>query len=175
MDALTVHPRSASQGFRGRSDWALIAAVKRMLKIPVIGNGDIVEAEDALRMLSQTACDGIMVGRAAIGNPFIFSAILARLEGREPDSPSLERHFGVMKRYLTDSVAFLGERQACLMMRSRLGWFVKGLHGSSQFRKAITQVSTMASAMAAIEAYERMLEEWQATAHPGEQVGRPSR
>jgi nifR3 family TIM-barrel protein len=172
VDALTVHPRSASQGFRGRSDWTLIAAVKRILKIPVIGNGDVVVADDALRMLSQTACDGVMVGRAAIGNPFIFSAILDRLEGREPDPPSLERHFGAMKRYLRDSVAFLGERQACLMMRSRLGWFVKGLHGSSQFRKAITQVSTMAAAMAAIEGYERMLREWQATAQSSERDNR---
>ena len=77
-----------------------------------------------------------------------------------------------MKRYLRDSVAFLGERQACLMMRSRLGWFVKGLHGSSQFRKAITQVSTMAAAMAAIEGYERMLREWQATAQSSERANR---
>ena len=172
VDALTVHPRSASQGFRGRSDWTLIAAVKRILKIPVIGNGDVVVADDALRMLSQTACDGVMVGRAAIGNPFIFSAILDRLEGREPDPPSLERHFGAMKRYLRDSVAFLGERQACLMMRSRLGWFVKGLHGSSQFRKAITQVSTMTAAMAVIEGYERMLGEWQATVQSSERANR---
>jgi tRNA-dihydrouridine synthase len=68
-----------------------------------------------------------------------------------------------MKRYLRDSVAYLGERQACLMMRSRLGWFVKGLHGSSQFRKTITLVSTMEDALAAIEGYERMLAEQRAS------------
>lgn len=175
VDALTVHPRSASQGFRGRSDWALIGAVKRTLKIPVIGNGDVAVADDALRMLSQTGCDGVMVGRAAIGNPFIFSAILARLSGRELHPTSLERHFGVMKRYLRDSVTYLGERQACLMMRSRLGWFVKGLHGNSQFRKTIAQVSTMAAAMAAIEGYERMLGEWQAMVRARTGAGRPSR
>jgi tRNA-dihydrouridine synthase B len=162
VDALTVHPRSASQGFRGHSDWKLIAAVKRILKIPVIGNGDIMVAEDAVRMISETGCDGVMVGRAAIGNPFIFEAILARLEGRQDQAPTLEQHFQVIKRYLRDSVAYQGERQACLMMRSRLGWFVKGLHGSSRFRKIITQVSTMNEAMAAIKAYERLLAEWQA-------------
>jgi tRNA-dihydrouridine synthase B len=163
VDALTVHPRNASQGFRGHSDWALIAAVKNSLQIPVIGNGDIVEAEDAVRMISETGCDGVMVGRAAIGNPFIFAAIRARLQGRYPQEPSLGQHFRVMKRYLRDSVAYLGERQACLMMRSRLGWFVKGLHGSSQFRKTITLVSTMEDARAAIEGYERMLAEQRAS------------
>jgi len=157
VDAVTIHPRSATQGFRGKSDWSLIGAVKRALKIPVIGNGDIVTAKDALHMLSQTGCDGVMVGRAAIGNPFIFSAIRSLLNGQEPARPSLHHHFNVMKRYVEDSVKYLGERQACLMMRSRLGWFVKGLYGSSQFRKSITQVSTRAEALAAIEGYEEML------------------
>ena len=167
VDALTIHPRSASQGFRGHSDWALIRTLKNSLQIPVIGNGDIVVAEDALHMIAATGCDGIMVGRAAIGNPFIFAAILARLEGRQPQTPTLGQHFRVMKRYLRDSVAYLGEHRACLMMRSRLGWFVKGLHGSSRFRKAITLVRTMDEALAAIEEYERMLAAQQAVS-PGD-------
>jgi tRNA-dihydrouridine synthase B len=123
----------------------------------VIGNGDIATAEDALRMLSQTGCDGVMIGRAAIGNPFIFSDVLALLNGQAPAAPTRAQHFNVMKRYLKDSVAYLGERQACLMMRSRLGWFVKGLHGSSQFRKSITTVSTLEETMAAIDRYENQL------------------
>ena len=159
VDALTIHPRSASQGFRGKSDWSLIATIKQALSIPVIGNGDIVRAEDAIHMLSLTGCDGIMVGRAAIGNPYIFSAIRSRLAGETPVGTTLADHFEVMKRYLRDSVAYLGERKACLMMRSRLGWFVKGLHGSSQFRKAITRVSSLEEAMAAIEHYENVLSE----------------
>ena len=157
IDALTIHPRAASQGFRGKSDWSVIASIKRALNIPVIGNGDIINADDALRMLSQTGCDGVMIGRAAIGNPYIFSAVLARLKGEPPAAPTLAQHFKIMKRYLRDSVAYIGERQACLMMRSRLGWFVKGLHGSSQFRKSITQVSTLEEAMIAIEHYEDRL------------------
>ncbi|MGD9333082.1 MAG: tRNA dihydrouridine synthase DusB [Desulfobacterales bacterium] len=159
VDALAIHPRSASQGFRGQSDWSLIATLKRALKIPVIGNGDIVTAEDALRMLSQTGCDGVMIGRAAIGNPFIFTSVRARLAGKNPVAPTLKQHFAVMKRYLRDSVTYLGEQRACLMMRSRLGWFVKGLYNSGQFRKAITRISTLQEAMAAIERYESMLAE----------------
>ena len=82
-------------------------------------------------------------GGLQLETPLFFAAIRARLEGRSPQEPTLGQHFRVMKRYLRDSVAYLGERQACLMMRSRLGWFVKGLHGSSQFRKTITLVSTL--------------------------------
>jgi nifR3 family TIM-barrel protein len=157
IDALTIHPRSAAQGFRGKADWSLIATIKQALNIPVIGNGDVATAEDALRMVSQTGCDGVMIGRAAIGNPFIFSAVLALLNGRVPAAPTRAQHFNVMRRYLGDSVAYLGERPACLMMRSRLGWFVKGLHGSSQFRKSITAVSTLEETMAAIDRYEEQL------------------
>lgn len=157
VDAVTLHPRSASQGFRGHADWSLIATVKEALGIPLIGNGDIATAEDALRMLSQTGCDGVMVGRAAIGNPFIFRDILACLEGRQPEAVDLGRRFAVMKRYVRDSVAYLGERQACLMMRSRLGWFVKGMRDSSRFRKTLTQVSTLEETLTAIEGYENRL------------------
>ena len=157
VDALAVHPRSAAQGFRGHADWTIIAAVKNALQIPVIGNGDIVVADDALRMLAQTGCDGVMIGRAAIGNPFIFEAIRSLLEGKTAPERTLAQQFDVMKHYLRDSVTYLGEHRACLMMRSRLGWFVKGLHGSSQFRKSITRISTLGEAMAAIEAYENRL------------------
>jgi nifR3 family TIM-barrel protein len=157
VDALTLHPRSAAQGFRGAADWSLIAVIKAVLRIPVIGNGDIVTAQDACRMLSETGCDGVMVGRAAIGNPFIFRDILACLEGRRLEAHDLPQRFAVMKRYVRDSVAYLGEHQACRMMRSRLGWFVKGMRGSSRFRKAITQISTMSDCLAAIDAYEIVL------------------
>jgi tRNA-dihydrouridine synthase len=157
VDALTGHPRSAGQGFRGHSDWSVIAAVKDILTIPVIGNGDITKPADALQMLNQTGCDGVMIGRAAIGNPFIFNDIQSLLEGMPEPERSLAQHFTVMKRYLKDSVTYLGEHRACLMMRSRLGWFVKGLHGSSQFRKSISCVSTLAEAMSAIEKYEDLL------------------
>ena len=156
-DALVVHGRTRAQRYKRSANWTIIAAVADALTIPVIGNGDIATAEDALRMLSQTGCDGIMIGRAAIGNPFIFSAVLAGLNGHIPAAPTRSQHFNVMRRYLKDSVAYLGERPACLMMRSRLGWFVKGLHGSSQFRKSITTVSSLEETMAAIDRYEERL------------------
>ena len=159
VDALAVHPRSASQGFRGRADWSLITAIKKATGLPVIGNGDIEKAEDAVRMLQQTGCDAVMIGRAAIGNPFIFAETLALLDGRRHHPPDIHARLRIMRRYAADSVNYLGERPACLMMRSRLGWFVKGLHGCSAFRESIKKLENLDQAMAKIDAYEKVLTE----------------
>jgi tRNA-dihydrouridine synthase B len=153
VNAVTLHPRTAAQKFSGKADWSLIAAMKRQVSIPVIGNGDIAEAEDAIRMLAETGCDAVMVGRAAIGNPWIFSQIKSLLAGEEFFPVSLSRRAEAMERYLSASVAHFGELQACRMMRSRLGWFVKGLPNSSRFRQSITQIRTQAEAEQQINAY----------------------
>ena len=158
VDAIAVHPRTATQAFRGRADWSLIARVKQTVKIPVMGNGDIETPADALKMIAETGCDAVMVGRAAIGNPWIFGQIVALQQGREVDTPSLERRFGVMLRYLNASVRHIGEAHACRMMRSRLGWFVKGLPHASRFRESIKRVETEAEAAHRIRAYQRLLE-----------------
>ena len=137
VDAVAVHPRTATQGFRGEADWSIIAAVKQTLAIPVIGNGDVIEPSDALRMLEETGCDGVMVGRAAIGNPMIFSQILAAQEGRAAYAPNDSQRIDMMRDYFRDSVRYLGEDSACRMMRSRLCWFVKGMRDAGHFRNAI--------------------------------------
>jgi nifR3 family TIM-barrel protein len=157
VDAITVHPRTATQAFRGSADWSLIKRIKEVLDIPVIGNGDIVQPEDALRMKTLTGCNGIMVGRAAIGNPFIFQAIKALLNGRSPAAPDLMARFEVMLRYLEASVAYLGEKTACYMLRSRLGWFAKGLRHAKHFRDSIRMISSETEARNLIEAYRDMI------------------
>jgi nifR3 family TIM-barrel protein len=158
-DAVTVHPRTATQGFGGTADWSLIQKVKDRLSIPVIGNGDITCADDAVRMLQTTGCDGVMIGRAAIGNPFIFRAILARLSGNpEPVTDTADR-FRIMKRYLDDTVTYFGETHACRMMRSRLCWFVKGLPHAATFRDAIKQIATRQEAIRLMAAYQENLED----------------
>lgn len=160
VDAIAVHPRTATQGFRGKADWKIITAVKKQAGIPVLGNGDIQTAEDALRMLAQTGCDGVMIGRAAIGNPWIFAGIQTFLENRGPyEKPGLEQRFEGMLRYLRSSVKYFGEKHACYMMRSRLCWFVKGLRNSSRFREAIKKVSTEQQAVALILEYQKSLAE----------------
>ncbi|MGA6925161.1 MAG: tRNA-dihydrouridine synthase, partial [Desulfosarcina sp.] len=152
-DAITVHPRTATQGFRGLADWRIIGAVKKSLTIPVIGNGDVTAPADALRMMTETGCDGVMVGRAAIGSPMIFSQIIAAAAGRPCLEPDDRQRIELMRGYLRDSVSYLGEKSACRMMRSRLCWFVKGMRNAAQFRSAIRFLSTETEGMNLIQRY----------------------
>ena len=158
VDAIAVHPRTATQGFRGTADWPIIRTVKEAVSIPVIGNGDIVCVDDAFRMLAQTGCDGIMIGRAAIGNPWIFAAYLARLNGEPDIQIGIPERINTMINYLEATVDYFGdEKHACRAMRSRLGWFVKGMRYSSRFRGSITRIATKAEAVEKIREFEAAL------------------
>lgn len=153
VDAIAVHPRTAGQGFRGTADWSVISMVKERVSIPVMGNGDIVEAKDALEMLKQTGCDAVMIGRAAIGNPWIFSQVTSLLSGKPSPPVDIEQRFCAMKEYLEANVKYFGEKQACYMMRSRLGWFVKGLPSSAGFRESIKKIVSENEAKEMISSY----------------------
>jgi len=157
-DAVTLHPRSANQKFGGRSDWSLIGAIKKEIALPVIGSGDIATGEDALQMIESTGCDAVMIGRAAIGNPFIFSEVIARLKGELPPQADLALRRQTMREYLGESVKYIGEAHACNMMRSRLGWFVKGLPHNSRFRESIKRVTSQIEAETLIDAYFEFVE-----------------
>ena len=157
VDAIAVHPRLASQGFKGRADWQIISNIKRAISIPVMGNGDIVTPRDAIQMVTETGCDAVMVGRAAIGNPWIFGQINALLENRDFPETDLSTRFSMMKRYLGASVVYFGEEHACYMMRSRLAWFVKGLPHAKHFRESIKHISTEKEALKLIEGYRELL------------------
>ena len=160
VDAITVHPRTATQGFRGEADWSIIAAVKHALTIPVIGNGDVTTPADALRMINETGCDGVMVGRAAIGNPMIFGGMLAAAQGRPAPVPNDGQRIDMMMGYLQDSVRYLGEKTACRMMRSRLCWFVKGMRNAGQFRNAIRFIASEKEATDLIRQYAESISAW---------------
>ena len=157
VDAIAVHPRTAGQQFRGRADWSIIAAVKKNVGISVIGNGDVASARDALKMLEETGCDAVMIGRKAIGNPAIFSRVLARINGKEPSKEDLNQRFDMMSRYFKASVEYIGEETACRMMRSRLGWFSRGMRNSSRFRESIKQLSSTEEGLELISNYQNSL------------------
>lgn len=147
VDSLCVHPRTATQGFSGKADWRIITRIKKALHIPVIGNGDIVCADDALSMMEQTRCDAVMVGRAAMGNPWIFDQIHRRLRA-EPIIPvSLRDRQDLMIAYVRAVCGYRGESHGCRMLRSRLGWFSRGMRNGAAFREAIRHLETEAQAI----------------------------
>jgi len=157
VDGITVHPRLAAQGFGGKADWSLIKAVKNRVSIPVIGNGDVVTPEDVLTMKKETGCDAVMIGRAAIGNPWLFSQVMSLMNSNERVFPDLSERFDAMTTYLNISIECFGEKRACRMMRSHLGWFVKGLTYSSRFRESIKGLSTEREALSLIDEYKSLL------------------
>lgn len=157
VDAVAIHPRTATQGFRGFADWSVIKKIQREIRIPVIGNGDIVSPEDAVRMLEETGCDAVMVGRASISNPLIFNQIHSLLAAGNYISATFSQRFDMMRYYLSVSIEQLGEHHACHMMRSRLGWFSKGLPGAAGFRQSITRIRTRGEAEQLIDEYEKSI------------------
>jgi tRNA-dihydrouridine synthase B len=142
--AIALHPRSRTQMYTGRAHWEEIAAVKAALEIPVIGNGDIKTAEDALRMRRETGCDGVMIARGSFGQPWIFAQARALLEGKPmPATPGVEERFRIaldharmVQAYEHDPVG------AALEFRKHLGWYVKGLPNSSELRKQLHAVNS---------------------------------
>ena len=167
VNAVTVHPRTATQGFRGTADWSIIHKIRSALGIPVIGNGDVTKPEDALRMISETGCYGVMVGRAAIGNPRIFEQILTAAQGLPVNRINDEERINMMLAYLHGSVSYLGEATACRMMRSRLCWFVKGMRNAGRFRNSIRFISSEKEAKEMIREYAKGTDSDQLIAHGG--------
>ena len=134
--AVAVHGRTREQFYSGKADWSLIAAVKRACSIPVIGNGDVVTRADGYRMMEETGCDLVMVGRGALGNPWIFDPAH---DGRPSDQELKE----IMLRHLTDTAELKGEHIAVLEMRKHVGWYLKGRPGAASFRNSVNHIEDM--------------------------------
>ncbi len=152
-DAVTLHPRSRAQMFEGRADWSRIAELKRALDIPVIGSGDLFNADDVAAMLKETGCDAVMVARGAMGNPWIFRDALALLAGGEASAPGARERLAVCRRHLALFSELEGERIALMEMRKHLSWYAKGLPGAAQFRAAINRIEDCAELVRAMEEF----------------------
>lgn len=141
--AITVHGRTRSQFYSGKADWYIISEVKRSVNIPVIGNGDVWSPLDALAMLKETGCDGIMIGRAALGNPWIFSRTVHFLKtGGFLPEPAVEEKIAVVLRHFNLLVQFKGEKVAVWEIRKHAGWYMKGLRGVARFRELINRAKS---------------------------------
>ncbi|MCL5103973.1 MAG: tRNA dihydrouridine synthase DusB [Armatimonadetes bacterium] len=138
VDAITVHGRTASQGYSGTADWDIIAEVKRSVGIPVIANGDVRAPEDAARIFELTGCDGVMIGRAALGNPWVFSRIAHYLRtGEFAPEPSVDDRFDAAMAHAEVLERLLGERRASKEMRGHLVWYLKGMPGAPKLRNML--------------------------------------
>lgn len=139
--AITVHARTRDQFYRGRADWNLIAAVKRAVRIPVVGSGDVFSADDAVAMFEQTGVDAVMVARGARGNPWLFREMRALLDFAERlDPPSPFEKVDIAREHVTAAVGLVGD-SAAMRMRKHVVWYLFGLPGARQFRQRINSAT----------------------------------
>ena len=138
IDAFTLHGRYGKQFYKGRADWSYIAALKTALRVPVIGNGDVGSAEEAMQRLHESGADAIMIGRAALGNPWLVREIAAAMRGEpKPAQPSVAERINFACAHLDAMVERYGEKSGVLQMRKHLGWYLKGIHDASSLRERI--------------------------------------
>ena len=142
--AVTLHARTAAQLYAHHADWSKIAELKRSLTIPVFGNGDIWEAADALRMMRQTQCDGIVVGRGCLGKPWLFRDLQAMFHGQRPTAaPTVGEVLMIMLDHARRQADWLGENPGLVAFRRQAAWYTKGFRASATFRQTLMQVESL--------------------------------
>ena len=142
--AVIVHPRTRSQQFTGHSDWSVIAHVKNAVSIPVIGNGDVNNPVDAKAMLERTGCDGVMIGRGALGRPWIFSRTIQYMEtGNMPPQPTSEERLQCLLKFAQALADLKGEHVACREVRKFVKWYTKGMPKAKEMRQKAVQVESL--------------------------------
>ena len=157
--AVAVHARTRMQQYSGRADWSIIRRVKKAVTIPVLGNGDVRTGADALRMIAETCCDGVIVGRAAQGNPWIFGEIRAALRGEAWTPPTAQQRVDMALQHFALESRLHGEKRGLLEMRKHIAWYVAGLPGAAKFRERINTMSGAEEVCAALREYALSAEE----------------
>ena len=152
IQAITIHPRTASDGFRNPADWSLIAKIKKSIKLPVIGSGDVCTPAGALRMFAETGCEAVMIGRGALGNPWIFRQVSELLDNKPPsvtDSPTARVQ--LCKRHLQMEIQYRGEKVAHKEMKKFYRWYLRGFGNVSEIREKLVRSSSINEACAVLE------------------------
>jgi nifR3 family TIM-barrel protein len=161
LSFIAVHPRWVGQGLRGAADWAMIARVKAAASIPVIGNGDVHHADDAVRMRAQTGCDAVMIGRACLGNPWIFAQLAAAMRGDPaPPTPSSEERIAAAEKHLALIVEDRGENVGVREMRKHMAWYLKGMPNAAALRERANRAKSRSELQATLEEARRSLTAW---------------
>jgi nifR3 family TIM-barrel protein len=149
--AIGLHARTAAQLYSGEADWNAIGELKRSVSIPVLGNGDVWESFDALRMMRSTGCDAVIIGRGCLGRPWLFAELAAVFAGREPEAPpDLRGVVAIMKEHAELLCAFFGPEVGMRQMRKWCAWYTKGFRGSAVVREALVRVTSIEAMMAAV-------------------------
>ena len=157
--AIAVHGRTKTMLYSGAADWDIITELKRAVSIPVIANGDVISADAALRCLRRTGADGVMVGRAAFGDPWLFQQIKAALSGEPvPERPPLAERMEVALRQIELARADKGEHIACLEARKQLAWYLRGVRFSNYYKQQISKIADMEDVYRTIRGIQRDLE-----------------
>lgn len=157
--AIAVHGRTRMQQYSGRADWKIIGAVKRAVSVPVLGNGDVKCGRDALRMLDETGCDGVLIARGAQGNPWLFREVKAAMEGMDCPPITGRERVEMALRHLNLEVQLHGERGGVLEMRKHIAWYVAGMRGSAQFRQKVNLLEGAENVRNALNEFLREAEE----------------
>lgn len=154
ISALAIHGRTREQFYSGKADWDIIAEIKQSINIPVIGNGDVFDVQDAVNMLEKTKCDAIMIGRGSQGNPWIFNRINHYMKtGEILPEPTLEEKIGTAIKHMNLAVAEHGEYVAVREMRKHIGWYLKGLKNSAKYRDQINKITDYKEVISMLEEY----------------------
>ncbi len=140
--ALTIHGRTRDMFYSGEADWDFIKKTKENVSIPVIGNGDIFQPSDGIKMLEYTNCDGIAIGRGSQGNPWIFKRILSLLEGREDKEPTIDEKISTCIKHLDLVCSIKGEKVGVREMRKHIAWYLKGLKNSNEIKNKINKIDS---------------------------------
>ena len=154
VSAVTIHGRTQRQGYTGKADWKTIRLVKKALRIPVFGNGDIFAPEDALRMMETTGCDGVSIGRGALGNPWIYHGIHRLLDGKQPLPISFEEKKRIAHKHVRLEVQYEGEKIGVLQSRKIACWYFKGFPNAAHLRGKINCAHTLKEMLALIDEFE---------------------
>jgi nifR3 family TIM-barrel protein len=156
--AVAVHGRTKTQMYTGKADWSVIKDVKNALSIPVIGNGDVLTPEDAKRMLEETGCDAVMVGRGVLGNPFVVKQMVDYLEtGTYEKTVTPEERHQILLEHMNRLIANLGEKHAILEMRTHAAWYLKGLRNATFAKQEVVNAKTKAEMTAILDKFFQTL------------------